>query len=163
CKHGKVVIAHLRNSPLEELFTSNTTQAREFRQNIVKYNMVLSFTSLGVKEDHSINNGGGPPVFRIRDELHHIGALLPPTGQVPTYAQLYIIDPDAAVNQRMANSPTLRRETMETLQRVVMTHHQYAPIYMRAKAVFANNAAGDDTITPLTSSLLSQQIPNGQQ
>ena len=38
----------------------------------------LSFTSLGVHEDQSVNKGDGPPVFRISGELHHLSGLLHP-------------------------------------------------------------------------------------
>ena len=62
-------------------------------------------TSLGVKEDHSINQGNGPPVFRIQGELAHwSGTLLPEPGHSPVYAQLYIYDPSTAVGYRMANN-----------------------------------------------------------
>lgn len=78
CGHGKVKLSVLRvpPSPLYNLFTADTHQAKEFRTNIVQYNAALAFTSLGVKVDHSIA-GHGPPVFRIQGELRHLsGSLL---------------------------------------------------------------------------------------
>jgi hypothetical protein len=83
CNHWKVVLAPLGALPakLETLFAEDSTQAKEFRKNIAQYNTALSFTSVGVCEDHSINNGGGPPIFRIHGELCHCsGVLLPSPG-----------------------------------------------------------------------------------
>ncbi|KAJ7164034.1 hypothetical protein C8R43DRAFT_827356, partial [Mycena crocata] len=143
CNHGKVELNPLKDIPadLDKLFKDDTTQAKEFRKNIAQYNTALSFTSLGVQEDRSINNGGGPPIFRIHGDLcHRIGTLLPSEGQRPTYAQLYIYEPRAALDHRMNNNSNLRRDTMEILQRVVRDNHQYAPLFRHSYEALANEA-----------------------
>ncbi|KAJ6631877.1 hypothetical protein B0H10DRAFT_1635821, partial [Mycena sp. CBHHK59/15] len=140
CNHGKVVLAALKDLPpdLETLFVDDTAQAKEFRKNMAQYNTALSFTSLG---DHSINNGGGPPIFRIHGELCHLaGALLPSPGQRPAYAQLYIYEPRAALEHRMQSNSNLQRDTMEILQRVIRETHQYAPLFFHSHEVLANSA-----------------------
>src|SRR6266550_7236054 len=99
-----------------QLLTGSDVRAKNFKENICAYNHAFAFTSLGVKEDHSINQGNGPPVFRIQGELAHwSGTLLPETGHSPVYAQLYIYDPSTAVGYRMANNngSALRHDTME--------------------------------------------------
>ncbi|KAJ7638110.1 hypothetical protein B0H17DRAFT_890635, partial [Mycena rosella] len=138
CNHGKVVLPQLQEPPegLRALLVDDSTQAKEFRKNIAQYNTALSFTSLGVNEDRSINNGGGPPVFRIHGELcHRAGALLPSNGQTPMYAQLYIYEPRAALDYRMQNNTNLRRDTMEVLQQIITAHHQYAPLFLHSHEV----------------------------
>jgi hypothetical protein len=93
CDYGKVVLPDLKQppEPLQRFFLGDDTQSKEFQKNIAQYNNALSFTSLGVKEDRSINNSGGPPVFHICGDLcHHAGALTLAAGKTPTYAQLYI-------------------------------------------------------------------------
>jgi len=73
--------------PPEQLiyfFTAATPQADKFRQNIRQYNAALAFTSLGVKVDNSVNEGGGGPV----------------------YAQSYIYDPREALEHRMQRNAT---------------------------------------------------------
>jgi hypothetical protein len=62
---------------LHYLFTAGTPQAEWFRQHVCQYNTALAFTSLEVKVDSSVNEGGGGlPTFRIHDELcHRLGFL----------------------------------------------------------------------------------------
>ena len=63
--------------------------------------MALAFTSLGVQEDTRVNARGGW-VFRILGQLCHLsGALTPGEGTSPQYTQLYIYDPQQALQQRM--------------------------------------------------------------
>ncbi|KAJ7733947.1 hypothetical protein B0H16DRAFT_1676801 [Mycena metata] len=147
CNHGKVVLLALQDAPaaLQQLYTGDDAQAKEFRKNIAQYNTALSFTSLGVNEDRSINNGGGPPIFRIHGELcHRAGALLPPEGQTPMYSQLYIYEPRAAFDHRMTNNSNLRRDTMEILQQVIRDNHPHALLFHHAHEVLAR--LGDDEV-----------------
>ncbi|KAJ6481578.1 hypothetical protein C8R47DRAFT_1218352 [Mycena vitilis] len=123
-----MVLPNPQNAPaaLERLYTSDDAQSKEFRKNIAQYNTALSFTSLGVNKDRSINNGGGTPVFRIRGELcHKAGALIPSPGQSPTY-----------------HNSNLREDTMEILQQVLRDNHQYALLFSHAHEVLAQ--LGDD-------------------
>ncbi|KAJ7834948.1 hypothetical protein B0H13DRAFT_2369551 [Mycena leptocephala] len=146
----KVVLAPLGALPaeLETLFTEDSTQAKEFRKNIAQYNTALSFTSVGVCEDRSINNGGGPPIFRIHGELCHCsGVLLPSSGTQPTYAQLYIYESRAALDHRIQNNTNLRRDTMEILQHVIGDNHQFAPLFRHAHEVLADAADNADDIS----------------
>lgn len=99
------------------------------------YNMALAFTSLGVKQDHAVNQrfGGNTWVFRIQGQLHHnSGALEPDDGAAPSYAQLYVHDPAAALEQRMNRNSTLSQNTMSALQTMLIQHHQYATVFKQA-------------------------------
>lgn len=60
---------------------------------------------MGGKIDHSINSrGGGPYSFVLSGQNHHlIGSLLPPPGNPPVYAQLYIYDTDNEVSNRISS------------------------------------------------------------
>ena len=135
CLHGQVSLPLLPDppDPLRELYTTQSTQAREFRNNIVLYNRALTFTSLGVSQDHEINDGFGPPTFRIHGELKHwSGSLLPQEGHSPSYAQLYIYDPKSAMQYRMNRNIGLRRDTMQLLQQLLLDNNGYASIYQHA-------------------------------
>ncbi|KAJ6535291.1 hypothetical protein DFH09DRAFT_1325118 [Mycena vulgaris] len=142
CNHGKVAIGHLEEppEPLRQLLLNDGPQGREYRNNMWQYNNALSFTSLGVKEDQSVNRGRGPPIFKIQGELcHKAGALIPAPGRVPSYAQLYIYEPHAALEYRMQNNNNLRRDTMEIVQAAITANHQYAEIFMHAHKVISRN------------------------
>ena len=141
CNQGKVCIPRLLDPPqaLWNLFTSNDAQCKEFREHIRQYNMALAFTSLGVKEDAGVNARGGW-VFRILGQLCHLsGALTPGEGSSPQYAQLYIYDPQQALQQRMHRNSNLREDTMYLLQTLLSRHHRYAPIYKHAYEVLCEH------------------------
>ena len=107
---GKVWLPALEAppEPLQRLLTSADHNAKTFCDDIWKYNHALSFTSLRVDEDHSVNHGRGPLVFRIFGELHHRSGALMATGACPaSYAQLYVYEPHAALDVRMQQNAGL--------------------------------------------------------
>jgi hypothetical protein len=104
CYQGKIKLTLLHNLPpeLHNLYTSQNPHAKQFRENIRRYNNALAMTSLGCKVDESVNRGNGPYVFKIQGRLSHLaGSLLPEEEEAPVYAQLYIYDPAEALDFRM--------------------------------------------------------------
>ncbi|KAF8164533.1 hypothetical protein BJ912DRAFT_256272 [Pholiota molesta] len=148
CMEGKVFLPALLPppEPLRTLLSSQEREAIQFRQDIWKYNRAFGFTSLGVEEDYNINrNRRGPPVFRISGELHHwSGALAPSEGQQPRYSQLYIYEPQAALDARMNQNAGLNRAVMERLQTMLNEHHEYVPVYKQAYEVLQHYDPQDD-------------------
>ena len=126
---GKVHLPVYKDPPptLHHLLTSTEPASSKFRENIWKYNRDLAFTFLGVNEDHGVNKGRGPPIFRISGELRHrSGALTPAEGKTPSYAQIYVLDsPGQALETRMRQNADLDREIMHTLQMMLSDHHAY--------------------------------------
>jgi len=96
CGNGKIQLSFLNDLPVvmqKLLFESNSIESINFLQHIRTYNMMFAFTSPGAKIDNSYNNGHGPPNIRIYGQAcHRIGSLLPPVGEVPRFAQLYIYE-----------------------------------------------------------------------
>lgn len=138
CSEGRVHLPALEvpPEPIHTLLTSDDCDSKSFREDIWKYNRALAFTSLGVTEDHSINRGRGEPVFRICGELcHNSGALVPTGDNPPRYAQLYIYEPRAALESRMAQNQSLSRNIMQGLQDMLLQHHQYTPIFKHAHEI----------------------------
>ncbi|XP_058783937.1 uncharacterized protein LOC131658686 [Vicia villosa] len=88
---------------LEKLLHHKTDpESKNFLANIRTYNAMFSFTSPGMKFDTKIPKGGGPPTMRLHGQTcHRIGSLIPPQGQLPQYAQLYIYDTDHEIANRM--------------------------------------------------------------
>ncbi|ONL99944.1 Retrotransposon-like protein [Zea mays] len=57
---------------------------------------------MGAQIDNSVNDGHGPPLFKICGHVHHrIGSLLPPDGSSPKFIQLYIYDTANEIQNRM--------------------------------------------------------------
>ena len=148
CAHAKIKLHPLRipPTPLYNLFTGDSDDAKEFRSNIVQYNAALAFTSLGVKVDESVLDHG-PPVFRIHGELRHLsGSLLPEDSVAPCYAQLYIFDPQEAYRHRISRNDNLSLRTMRILQQVMSDNNAYAPIYQHAYEILRIYDAPDYTV-----------------
>lgn len=147
CDHGHVRLEALHPPPdaLRQLFLGVTQQSREFLDNIRQYNSALAFASLGVKQDQAVNSGPGPYVFRIQGLLcHRAGALLPQPGHVPSYAQLYIHDPRAALQYRQHRNGRVREDTMQILQNVISASHYYAHLYKHAYEVLQEHEDAPD-------------------
>jgi hypothetical protein len=54
---------------------------------------------MGAHIDRSVNDGHGPPIYKICGQVHHpIGSLLPVNDQPPKFLQLYVYDTTHEVN-----------------------------------------------------------------
>ena len=117
-----------------ELYTGNSSDARHFRQNIRAYNSALSMTSQGANIDRA--PPGGPSNFRINGVVsHRMGPVIPSPDYQPAFAQLYIIDPEQALQRRLQimngqnpnNSSPLREPVLALLTRMLEQNHPYIP------------------------------------
>lgn len=104
CTHGKIQLPKTSNPPhqLSRLFFNGDEKSQQFLQNVRSYNNMFCFTSMGGKIDRSINNGSGPPIFKLHGQnCHLMGSLLPQDGVRPKFAQLYIYDTQNEIKNRM--------------------------------------------------------------
>lgn len=104
CMQGKVQLPKLRDPPkvLQDLYTNQDSESKNFQENTRAYNMMFAFTSMGGKIDSSVNKGRGPFTFRLYGQNYHrIGSLLPTTGSSPKFSQLYIYDTENEVSNRL--------------------------------------------------------------
>ncbi|CAN1247553.1 hypothetical protein LINPERPRIM_LOCUS6377 [Linum perenne] len=104
CNDGAVNLPLGREPPsyLSKLIYSDNAVCHHFCENIRKYNAIFFFTSLGGKVNWKINNGTSPYMYSIGGQIfHRIGSLLPPEGCAPQFAQLYIVDTENEVENRM--------------------------------------------------------------
>jgi hypothetical protein len=93
CYQGKISLPPFQPAPPElyDLLTSQEPIRRAFRNYIRNYNSALAMTSVGRKLGYSVNNGGGPWLYKLNKELiHRAGSLLPPEegNNDPVYSQL---------------------------------------------------------------------------
>jgi hypothetical protein len=119
CKGGKLSIPSYtpRPEPLASLskFHGDSISKR-FMRSIRQYNCLFAFTSMGAQIDNTMNDGRGPPLFKICGQVHHrIGSLLPSDGSSPKYLQLYIYDTANEVQNRLKclNSNNMTAEVLD--------------------------------------------------
>lgn len=109
CRKGKVMLKKPTDTNGNELTyptflrdllsNRNNPECVAFRENIRAYNNAVSFASMGGKIVEP--PGRGPYVFKMHGQTYHkTSHLLPPSSQVPQYAQLYVIDSSQATSIR---------------------------------------------------------------
>nr|GEW78563.1 uncharacterized protein [Tanacetum cinerariifolium] len=85
CGRGKVTLMNEVLEPpllLKELITNKQPKSASFIDNIRRYNSMFAFTSMGGKQDTSVNVGRGPYCYRLHGENYHLaGPLLPVDGK----------------------------------------------------------------------------------
>ena len=132
CFQGKVTLPAIAIPPhnIVELFSGDTTHSRHFLDNIRHYNAAMSMASWNATlNEHA---GRGPRVVTIHGQAYHLTAAQEaPQGQQPQYAQLYILDTNDAMQQRI-NDPrnhNLRLDIMLLLQDKLLDINPYARQY----------------------------------
>ncbi|XP_058727025.1 uncharacterized protein LOC131598443 [Vicia villosa] len=140
CGNGKVEISFLKTPPPvlnKLLFDHDSIISRKFKQQIRVYNIMFAFTSPGAKLDNKYNNGYGPPIVRIQGQsCHRIGSLLPPEGQKPKFAQLYIYDTENEVENIMdglRDRTNIDPEIVQQLSSMLYEHNTHAKSFQMAK------------------------------
>ncbi|XP_043226099.1 uncharacterized protein LOC122383585 [Amphibalanus amphitrite] len=96
CSGGKVNLDPLPAPPplLRELWTGDTLEARTFRQHSRRLNTALSLASMMTREVRPADGGYAPSVI-IQGRLYHrVGPLQARDGERPSFAQIYVNDPD---------------------------------------------------------------------
>lgn len=131
CGKGQYVIQPYPATPslISDLLKGSNEASKEFKLNIRSYNSSLSFTSLGVNLDRSVQNRvGGAYTFRIHGSLYHrIGMSLEPRdGQAPNFAQIYVYDSANELRNRHAVAQHVSITTLENLQNLMHEINPYA-------------------------------------
>src|SRR5438046_3833708 len=111
-----------------------TDRTAHFQQNIRSYNNAVAFTSLGAKLDRAITdtmNEAGVYTFRIQGALHHsMGSLLPPPGERPHFAQVYMFDSaQEQIQFRHATHPHLQLDIVQLLSAVLQEVNPYVQFW----------------------------------
>ena len=89
-----------------------------------------------IEVDRHTVQGAGPASFHIHGTLHHLmGTLIPLDNHQPSYAQLYIYDPQEATNTHFQRNPDLQRDILLDLHQLLTEHHPYALLYQQAYEV----------------------------
>ncbi|KAH7837757.1 hypothetical protein Vadar_017582 [Vaccinium darrowii] len=103
--------------PIQALYDGNDDRSKSFWGNTRSHNATNAFTSLGAKFDDRVFGARGLTSFTIHGELRHrTGSLMPLPCEDPSYAQLYIYDPNSALDVRDHRNPHLKRDVPEIIQ-----------------------------------------------
>src|SRR5437016_8998091 len=156
CSNGTVTLPVANNTPepLRILLTETrvnangkviwTDRTAHFQQNIRSYNNSVAFTSLGAKLDRAITNTlnvVGVYTFRIQGAIHHsMGSLLPPPGERPRFAQVYLYDSaEEQLQFRHANHPNLNLEILQLLGTILRDVNPLVQYWRTARERIADN------------------------
>ena len=104
CNSGKVILEHFPDPPelLKKLLTEHTEESMIFRRNTRPLNNALTLSSLQV-HIKSFESGFAPNIIFEGKVCQRIGPLIPEPGEVPKFAQLYVIDSDTQHTTRVQN------------------------------------------------------------
>jgi hypothetical protein len=102
---------------------------------------------MGAHIDNSVNDGRGPPLFKICGQVHHrIGSLLPLDGSPPKFIQLYIYDTANEVQNRMNclgdeinNQDNLDSDIVNGLIKMLDDHNPFAKKFRMARDCLSDN------------------------
>ena len=102
CAKGKIDLPLLKDPPklLKDLLTNKHPKSRHFLENIIAYNKMFAFTSMG--GNFSPTQGRGPYCYTLHGQnFQKIGSLLPFPGTTPKFSQLYIYDTEHEDSNRI--------------------------------------------------------------
>ena len=128
CGNGKIVLPPIPSLPdaISTLYIDV-----EFLQNIRRYNNALSLASLGMGLE--IIRPGFSPVVTLQGKLYHlIGTLLPINNSAPKFAQIYFVDSNNEIKNRMRHNPNLRPDTLTSLQTCLRSVNPYITSFKAA-------------------------------
>ena len=125
CYKGKVVLEDSQRlcpypEGLKDLLLNIHPQSNDFFQYIRRYNSAFAFASFGSQA--ALPPGRGPYCFRIHGQIYHrLGSLKPASDVHKSYAQIYVLEGDGALQIRLDNNSTCNRNVMFTIQRTLDT------------------------------------------
>ena len=132
CFQGKVSLPpiQLPSQNVVELFSGSTAQSRHFLEKIRHYNATMAMASWNAAlTEHA---GRGPRVVTIHGQAYHLTAAKEaPEGRPAQYAQLYILDANDALQQRVNNprNENLQADIIQLLQDDLLAVNPYARQY----------------------------------
>lgn len=149
CSNGAVRLPPIGVVPssdvLEILLTVDNPVGHHFRTNITRYNNALAFTSITINRDASVTGQRGQMVIRASGRIYHFreAFTLDAAGQ-RNFAQIYLLDRDDAVEERLLRQAIVQSRAIPGLDRGIMTaltdrmnrHNAYAQIYRTAHERF---------------------------
>jgi hypothetical protein len=132
CHKGRVALPSLKPLPplIKDLLTDSDPESQNFIKSIRNYNSALAFASIGAEVSHM--SGPGTYCYKIQGQIYHrISAIHPNSGERPKFAQLYILDSEEALNERMniRSNTTCDRQLMSRLDQLIRRINPFAEAF----------------------------------
>ncbi|KAG5561561.1 hypothetical protein RHGRI_004566 [Rhododendron griersonianum] len=117
CSGGEVSLYPIAIPPnLRQLYSGSGPDSAHFLQYIKPYNEILAFTSIGVHLDPVFAKRlNGIYTFRAQGQIYHFIDGLYPSGQMPSYLQLYFYDTEKEAELRRGDKDKLHPEIISSL------------------------------------------------
>ena len=115
---------------MRHLLEGTSEQSKNFHNNIRSYNSALAFGSMVAQLDQP--PGHGPYAFKIHGQVYHqISDIHPEPNEKPKYGQLYILDTDMALRERMgqAANENCDKAIMKKLDEILRINNPFAKSY----------------------------------
>lgn len=152
CHKGKIKLPKPKNQNGDEIEYPEFLQSMlsdvsnpnriNFRENIRSYNSAVSFASMGA---HIVAlPGRGPYVFKTQGQTYHRTSHMQPlAGEVPQFAQLYVIDSTQAteIRQNQPANDMCKREILDQIDRFFRQYNRLAESYQLMRNVEAREYA----------------------
>lgn len=121
------------SSPIElqQWYDDDNEQGRNFLQHIRAYNHVFSFTSMRVNIDESVATGANEfYIFPALGSIYHsIGSLLLNENCRPRYMQIWIVDTNHEIDNRLEENQGLRRELLIKIQSILYQFNPFVHVF----------------------------------
>lgn len=161
CGLGRYVVESFQPTPglISNLLRNNDQRSKEFKSHIRSYNNALSFVSMGVNLDSSVQNSrGGAYAFRIHGSIYHrIGSLLPSENAAPSFAQIYVYDAENEINNRHRVASHVDINTLADLQTLM---HDINPIVRDFKTMNQYLIENPDQVADVTMVFRAEGLPD---
>lgn len=148
CGSGSVVLPPLKEYPDQLLawLTESNEEGKNFRANIRKYNSAFAFASFGYQP---VRFSHGPQAFVIHGQVYHKTAQTLNSSVKPVFAQLYILDPEFANQERLTNECNVgcREDILTKISSIILDINPYANAYTMMKDLMKESGNNETSVT----------------
>ena len=151
CADGKVRLNsnHQLTPLMYSLLTGTHPKSSHFITNSLYYNNAFAMCSMGAKSE--ILARGGPLVIKLNGIVMHNTSWIQPRNDEPhRYAQVYVLDPQQAVQNRLSRCPILDSTLVEELELDLRNHNRLVNTYSFLKDVYDRALENNENVQSLT-------------
>ena len=129
----KVKLDNISDFPheLRLLFDSEHEKSNEFFRHIRQYKNLLSFASFNANLTNFSDRRPGPYCFKIQGQIYYQinTSLYPESNEKPSYGQLFIVDANEDIEQRMAFNAGLDVNITKLMEQIMRDYNIFAQSY----------------------------------